>query len=220
MYIKIKKKTNKKILLVFGIIILAIAIFYSKTIREDYNDKKNILKDVNILTNELKEINKIQHSKNHGGGGHNRHHGGGGGHERHHGGGGHKHKKCPDMDKYIRKTKIPSCTGKYEAHCNRKQGKFIRKTKIPGCPRVPDSNKYILKTSIQPDNTKKHKHKHKIDGIIRNRIIDSVLDNNNYSTHHRHTGHSNHLQSSGLEPTNQCKFIDHRVKSSSIFNTI
>ena len=212
-------KINEKILLTFGIIIILIAIFYSKSTHEDYKDKdnKNTIKDINILTHELKEINKI--NKKHSGG---RHGGGRHGGGKHGGGkhGGGKHDKYPDMDKYIRKTAIPSCTGKYEAHCNRKQGKFIRKSKIPGCPRVPDSNKYILKTSIQPDNAQKHKRKHKMDGIIRNRIIDSVIDNNNFSTRHHSSGHSNYLASSGLSPSDQCKFIDHSVKSSSIFNKI
>ena len=218
-------KTNKKILLTFGIIILLIAIFYSTPIYENYKNNKKEIQEVKIITKELQKINEIgkgnyepsipswkppHHKPPH--------------HKPprcpHHRPSDDRNNKCPDMDKYIRKTEIPSCISDFKTKCNRKQGKFIRKTKIPGCPRVLDSNKYILKTSIQPNNSTKHKQKHKIDGIIRNRIIDSVIDNNNFSTRHRNTGHSNYLQSSGLFPTDQCKFIDHSVKSSNIFNKI
>lgn len=207
-------KTNKKILLTFSIIILLIAVFYPKPLYENY---KNAIQEVKTITKELQKINEIgkgnykpsrpswepPHHK-----------------PSHRSPSDDGNNKCPNMDKYIRKTEIPSCISSSKTKCNSKQGKFIRKTKIPGRPRVIDSNKYILKTSIQPNNSTKHKQKHKIDGIIRNRIIDSVIDNNNFSTHHRNTGHSNHLQSSGLFPIDQCKFIDHNVKSSAIFNKI
>jgi len=210
---------NKKILLALGAIILLIAIFYSEPMYENYKNKDRNLKDVKIITKELQELDEIgrQVRKPNPDDGHRPprpHHP----NRPHHRPSNDNNKKCPDMDKYIRKTEIPSCIGDFKGICKRKQGKFIKKTRISGCPRVPDENKYILKTSIQPNNTTKHKRKHKGDGIIRNRIIDSVIDNNNFSTRHHTTGHSSHLQLSGLSPTDQCKFIDHSVKSSNIFN--
>ena len=53
-------KTNEKILLTFGVIILLIAVFYSNPIYENYKENKDDLRDVDILTNEL--LKKLPHS--------------------------------------------------------------------------------------------------------------------------------------------------------------
>ncbi len=51
---------------------------------------------------------------------------------------------CPDMKRYILKSKIPACPECPDMNA------YILKSEVPACPPQPDLTKYVLKTTVPP----------------------------------------------------------------------
>ena len=54
------------------------------------------------------------------------------------------YQECPDMSRYILKSKVPPCPKYPDLNA------YILKSEIPPCPPEPDMSKFVLKTTIPP----------------------------------------------------------------------
>ena len=52
--------------------------------------------------------------------------------------------ECPDMSRYILKSKVPHCPKYPDLNA------YILKSEVPACPPEPDLSKFVLKTTIPP----------------------------------------------------------------------